>query len=197
MVGFEDSQYLITASHVVSCCLPEETPELLISTGWAKLTGEFIVNESRADIAVFKIQTDLDFARLPMDCLSSEGLAMNQEVYILGFPKSRPLTSNGVINHEAITVTARYSGYTRLQAYPNEEWPSGERVLWFKGVSEPGLSGSPLCFRHRDYPSEIRVAAVLAGDAKCFDTSQLEIRGFDVEYAVESIRRNSGMLERS
>jgi hypothetical protein len=181
---------------VISCCPPEEDPELLISTGWAKLSGELLINESQSDIAVFKIQTDLDFARLPLDCLSSESLAVNQEVYILGFPKSRPLISNGVINRDAMTVTAQYSGFTQLQAHPNEEWPSGERVLWFKGFSEPGLSGSPVFFRHRDSPSEIRVAAVLAGDGNCFDNGPLEIRAFDVEYAVESIRKDVGIIER-
>jgi len=184
-VGKGTSQYLVTASHVVDCGDPEALPEILLGNGWAPVKGIFLPNDSKADIAVFRIEVDLSFPCLSLDCLSSSGLNVGQEVCIYGYPKSKPLLNKGIIDNKPAIVKARYAGLTL-----DDDSPSKDICLWFEGISEPRLSGSPICFTHMEYPSEIRVAAVLAGDGKAFEDSPNEIRGFDAKYAVQAIEKD-------
>ena len=156
-IEVEDKQYLVTARH----CLkgPNDASGLEVQQGvaWKPIDGP----------AYFPLNTDVDIAAIALPERltvafefqpTSDGIAMGQQVYFLGFPSglSTKWTSSGVSEFSEVAFIK--AGILSAMDSRNPQ----SVVLYVDGHNNSGFSGGPIVFR----PSPnlpFRVAAVVKG----------------------------------
>ena len=156
-IEVEDKQYLVTARH----CLkgPNDVNGLEVQQGaaWKPIDGPaYFPSNTDVDIAAIALpeQLTVGFEFQP----TSDGIALGQQVYFLGFPSglSTRWTSPGA--SEISEVAFIKAGILSAMDSRNPQ----AVVLYVDGHNNPGFSGGPIVFR----PSPnlpFRVAAVVKG----------------------------------
>lgn len=189
-IDLEGRQYLVTARHVIDG-LPFDGQgraevRLKYADGWrreqVRLVGKGGSDLDVAVLAPSRLLTASKYTLLP----TSEGVAMGQDCYFLGFPFgiSFNLPNMGPLPHPFIkkaTLSMIEQGRT-----------SEPRRVFLDGINNPGFSGGPIVFNphnNRGNP-EYRVLGLISG----YRAAPAQVHGVHGPSPSDYIRENTGII---
>lgn len=187
-VGFgveaSNQQYLVTAGHTVKLA-SERHVQIGMVNRWFDTILTPLPVAPMVDLAVYRIDSDFGIQNTQLDHLSLNGIFRGAPVDIV-WPAESSVSSQasgGIFLGQCPLITRLYN------------WKS---ELFFLGAARPGRSGAPICYRTKDKPNTIQIAAVLTAGIKLpylKDTESNEIVcGTDIQYAVEAIQNDVSRL---
>ncbi|MHB1992841.1 S1 family peptidase [Metallibacterium scheffleri] len=180
--------YLVTAKHLFDETKATHDLHVFREGRWESLTYTAIAFcRSKVDIAVLRLKRSLCPPNLPVD-LTTAGLVLGQDVYMLGFPH----------------LMYEESGAVLLDGYPLPLVKRGAacnlgvgdpHVLYVDAMSSEGLSGGPVVFLPLVLPlgatQGVRIAGVISG----FRTEREPVIGVDGERTGAYVEINTGLLQ--
>lgn len=137
-----DEQFLVTAKHLfIANGLPQNaTISLLIGTSYQSFDVNIrYPSNPRVDIAVMKFQQPLFLTPVYENVNTTNGLVFGQDVYYVGFP------------YEYDSILGMFPGGNMPIPFVKKACMSailqdGAGTILLDGISNPGFSGSPVCF---------------------------------------------------
>jgi hypothetical protein len=151
-IEVQDSQYLVTAAHVIHGSTGETALDAITETGRHRISGTPIFPPNRGvDIAALELKQDLT-VRLPLEP-TMDGISLSQQTYFLGYPF-------GLETRDARGFVAPFIKSGIISAMDSSN--PAERVLYIDAHNNLGFSGGPIVFWHAPTWA-FRVAGVVSG----------------------------------
>lgn len=177
--------YLVTAKHLFDETSTTHDLQVFREGRWESLAYTAIAFcRSNIDIAVLWLQKPLCLPNLPVD-LTTDGLALGQDVYMLGFPH-RMYEESGAVLHDGYPLPLVKRGAACNLGVGDP------RVLYVDAMSSEGLSGGPVVFLPLLGATQgVRIAGVMSG----FRTEREPVIGADGEKTGAYVEINTGLLQ--
>lgn len=147
----DNSQYLVTASHILHGATGETVVHAVSDLGHRKISAVPIRPKGAVDVVALKLEKNLT-VRFPLKP-TTKGMVVSQQVYFLGFPFGLHTRDN-----KGFTVPFIKSGIISAMDYSDpSQW-----ILYIDAHNNTGFSGGPIVFWHGQSNS-FRVAGVVSG----------------------------------
>jgi len=153
VVDLDERQYLITAKHLVTTRVTRQI-QILANGEWTTLRVRPIF-PANPQVDIVALAPDKPIARRMTIVAGSDGLAIGQDVYFLGFPYGlatqleQPVTRHLPFVKKAI-----------LSAVDDRRDSGG--VLYLDGHNNPGFSGGPVIFANYTQQDRLQIAGVVS-----------------------------------
>lgn len=182
-IDAEGLSYLVTAKHLFDETLPNQKVQVFRDGRWESLSYTAIAFcRSKVDIAVLRLQQSLCPPDLPVE-LTTNGMVLGQDVYMLGFPHLMYEESGAVLhNGYPLPLVKRGAACNLGLVDP--------RVLYVDAMSSQGLSGGPVVFLPLGTTQGVRIAGVISG----FRTEREPVFDADGEKTGAYVEVNTGLL---
>jgi S1-C subfamily serine protease len=139
--------YVVTARHVVRDLVKGGTFNLLFASGWKGVEALRVFSDGQHDFVVIEVADGEGPVMGAGVVFTSQGLALAQDVYLLGFPLNLPSTAN-------------YVPYIRRGIASALVPP----FIIFDAMSNPGQSGGPVVISRNDQPQIVAVVVEVQND---------------------------------
>lgn len=176
--------YLVTAKHLFDETIATHNLQVFREGRWESLTYTAIAYcRSKVDIAVLRLERSLCPPNLPVD-LTTAGMALGQDVYMLGFPHLM-YEESGAMLHDGYPLPLVKRGAACNLGVGDP------RVLYVDAMSSEGLSGGPVVFLPLGATQGVRIAGVISG----FRTEREPVIGVNGERTGAYVEVNTGLLQ--
>jgi S1-C subfamily serine protease len=138
-IDIDGRQYLVGALHVVESAIGTATLEIYQGNVWKPFPFDLVGINFEADVAVYALKERIVPPDLPID-IDSRGCIAGQEVFFLGYPlgiRGHPVGPGFPLPVIKRGVLALFD-------------PGPLRSIYISASANPGFSGGPVYFPHRD-----------------------------------------------
>ncbi len=162
-IFFEEEEYLITVSHIferaelLKACNMKKSKlhliEIYHKRCWQKMAVRFINYDPVDDLIVFRFSEKNKLINYKPPILSTEGLAIGQDIYFLGFPflvKS--------LDHLNFGFPLPYVKKGIFSAFGEIKDKTTKLII--EGYPNRGFSGGPLIFK-KQFEDDFRIAGII------------------------------------
>ena len=183
----EGKQYLATVKHLFEDVgyPPHYTIGLFLDAGYiSKEVDIYYHINPNIDIAILSVTPHEILTQEYDNLLTSNGVALGQDVFFLGFPFEYDQMAAKPKNRGVPTPFVKKACLSSIQVFPD-----GSNLLILDGINNHGFSGGPVCFK----PIGSRSMSI-CGIVSSYRYDNSPIRDVNDKIMPYSVRENTGII---